>query len=168
MSFLDDFASDVRQPRRPHGRGMARADVLLRRTGTTRPRCRSDPANRGMGPGERVAVWTADRFAFLVTHLGVLLGGGVSLPLNPKFTREEMRYFLADSGAAVVVGDPDCPAPRRTAPGLPGLRSVATAEKSRTLRTGTRCRSHRNRRPVPDPLQFWHYRPAERGCSYAG
>ena len=60
-----------------------------------------------MGPGERVAVWTSDRFAFLVAHLGVLFRGGVSLPLNSRFTREEMRHFLTDSGAAVVVGDPD-------------------------------------------------------------
>jgi malonyl-CoA/methylmalonyl-CoA synthetase len=84
----------------------------------------------GMGPGERVAVWTADRFAFLVAHLGVLLGGGVSLPLNPRFTREEMRHFLADSGAAVVVGDPGgVPLLDELHPGLPDLRSVVTADE---------------------------------------
>jgi malonyl-CoA/methylmalonyl-CoA synthetase len=60
----------------------------------------------GMGPGERVVVWTVDRFGFLVAHLGVLFGGGISLPLNPKFTREEMRHYLLDSGARVVVTDP--------------------------------------------------------------
>jgi malonyl-CoA/methylmalonyl-CoA synthetase len=86
--------------------------------------------DRGMGPGERVAVWTADRFAFLVTHLGVLLGGGVSLPLNSRFTREEMRHFLADSGAKVVVGDPDgLPLLDELRPGLPDLRSVITARE---------------------------------------
>src|SRR5262245_23662903 len=86
--------------------------------------------DRGMGPGERVGVWTADRFAFLVAHLGVLLGGGVSLPLNPKFTREEMRHFLADSGAAVVVADPDAvPLLDELRPSLPGLRSVVTASE---------------------------------------
>jgi malonyl-CoA/methylmalonyl-CoA synthetase len=84
--------------------------------------------DRGMGPGERVAIWTADRVAFLVAHLGVLLGGGVSVPLNPRFTREEMRHFLADSGAAVVVGDPDgIPLLDGLRPGLPGLRGVITA-----------------------------------------
>lgn len=87
-------------------------------------------SERGMGPGERVAVWTADRFAFLVAHLGVLLNGGVSLPLNPKFTREEMRHFLADSGAAVVVGDPDgVSLLDELSPSLPHLRSVVTADE---------------------------------------
>jgi malonyl-CoA/methylmalonyl-CoA synthetase len=85
---------------------------------------------RGMGPGERVAVWTADRFAFLVAHLGVLLAGGVSLPLNPRFTREEMRHFLADGGAAVVVGDPDnLPLVDDLRPGLPELRGVVAANE---------------------------------------
>src|SRR5262245_7181509 len=89
--------------------------------------------DRGMEPGERVAVWTADRFAFLVAHLGVLLGGGVSLPLNPKFTREEMRHFLTDSGAAVVVSDPDGAALlNELRPSLPDLRSVVTANEVAT------------------------------------
>src|SRR5262245_49124459 len=83
---------------------------------------------RGLGPGERVAVWTADRFAFLVAHLGALVGGGVSLPLNPRFTPDEMRHFLADSGARLVVADPDRLATLEALrPGLPELRSVVTA-----------------------------------------
>jgi malonyl-CoA/methylmalonyl-CoA synthetase len=86
--------------------------------------------DRGMGKSERVAVWTADRFAFLVAHLGVLFGGGVSLPLNPKFTREEMRHFLADSGAAVVVADWDgVPLLNQLLPTLPGLRSIVTTDE---------------------------------------
>lgn len=88
---------------------------------------------RGMERGERVAVWTADRFAFLVAHLGVLFGGGVSLPLNHKFTREEMRHFLADSGAAVVVGDPDhLPLLNELRPALPDLRNIVTADEIAT------------------------------------
>jgi malonyl-CoA/methylmalonyl-CoA synthetase len=78
----------------------------------------------GMAPGERVAVSTADRFTFLVAHLGVLLGGGISLPLNPKFTREEMRHFLADSAARVVVADPD------RLPVLESLRTELRAPQS--------------------------------------
>jgi malonyl-CoA/methylmalonyl-CoA synthetase len=57
----------------------------------------------GVRKGDRVALFTAEKFPFLVAHLATLHAGGVSLPLNPRFTREEMRYFLADSGARVVV-----------------------------------------------------------------
>src|SRR5204863_7470957 len=58
---------------------------------------------RGVQPGDRVALATPNKFPFLIAHLGTLFAGAVSLPLNPRFTREEMRFFLADSGARVAV-----------------------------------------------------------------
>src|SRR4029077_14251373 len=58
---------------------------------------------RGVEVGDRVALYTPHKFPFLAAHLGTLYAGAVSLPLNPRFTREEMRYFLADSGPRVVV-----------------------------------------------------------------
>src|SRR5262245_15121285 len=102
---------------------------------------------RGMGPGERVALSTADRFAFLVAHLGVLFGGGVSLPLNPRFTREEMRHFLADSGAAVVIADADRLGMfDELRPELPELRSVVTAGEV----TSAPAATHRHVSIAPD------------------
>ncbi len=59
--------------------------------------------NEGVAPGDRVALFTPNKLPFLIGHLGVLFAGGVPLPLNPRFTREEMRYFLTDSGAALVI-----------------------------------------------------------------
>src|SRR5580698_940795 len=60
----------------------------------------------GVAPGDRVALFSEKKLPFLVAHLGVFFAGGVPLPLNPRFTREEMRYFLADSEArAVLAGD---------------------------------------------------------------
>jgi malonyl-CoA/methylmalonyl-CoA synthetase len=58
---------------------------------------------RGVAAGDRVALFTADKLPFLFAHLGVLYAGAVPLPLNPRFTREEMRYFLTDSEARMVV-----------------------------------------------------------------
>jgi malonyl-CoA/methylmalonyl-CoA synthetase len=58
---------------------------------------------RGVVPGDRVALYTADKLPFLFSHLGVLYAGAVPLPLNPRFTREEMRYFLSDSEARMVI-----------------------------------------------------------------
>jgi malonyl-CoA/methylmalonyl-CoA synthetase len=58
---------------------------------------------RGVEPGDRVALFTADKLPFLFAHLGVLYAGAVPLPLNPRFTREEMRYFLTDSDARMVI-----------------------------------------------------------------
>ncbi len=61
---------------------------------------------RGMRPGDRVVLFTPNKLPFLLAHLGVLYGGGISVPLNPGFTREEMRHFLADSGAALAIAGP--------------------------------------------------------------
>jgi malonyl-CoA/methylmalonyl-CoA synthetase len=57
----------------------------------------------GLTPGDRVVLFTENKLPFLVAHLGVLFAGGVPLPLNPRFTREEMRYFLSDSECRVVI-----------------------------------------------------------------
>jgi malonyl-CoA/methylmalonyl-CoA synthetase len=59
--------------------------------------------SRGLEQGDRVVLWTPARLPFLVAYLGVLYGGGIALPLNPKSTREEMRHFLSDSGACLAV-----------------------------------------------------------------
>ena len=69
-------------------------------------RCAAWLQGFGVQSGDRVALSTADKLAFLVTHLGTLRAGAVSQPLNPRLTRDELRYFLADSGAQVaVMGD---------------------------------------------------------------
>lgn len=76
---------------------------------------------RGLEVGDRVILYTPDKLSFLIIHLGIILSGGVSLPLNFSFTRDEMLYFLNDSGARFVFAsgeqadvireiEPDCPA----------------------------------------------------------
>ena len=57
----------------------------------------------GVGPSDRVALCTSDKLAFLTSHLGTLFAGAISLPLNPRFTAEELRFFVSDSGSRVAV-----------------------------------------------------------------
>jgi malonyl-CoA/methylmalonyl-CoA synthetase len=79
----------------------------------------------GVEPGDRVAIVTSDKPRFLMAHLGVLFAGAVSLPLNPRMTRDELRYFLEDSGARVVVaGDEERSVFQSLQPELPELRAV--------------------------------------------
>jgi malonyl-CoA/methylmalonyl-CoA synthetase len=61
----------------------------------------------GLQPGDRVALYTPEKLPFLVAHLATLSAGGISLPLNPRSTLEEMRYFLADSGARYIIAGKD-------------------------------------------------------------
>jgi malonyl-CoA/methylmalonyl-CoA synthetase len=79
----------------------------------------------GVRPGDRVALYTASKLPFLMAHLGTLFAGAVSVPLNPRFTREEMRYFLTDSGARLaVVGTEQQALVETLQPELPALQAV--------------------------------------------
>jgi malonyl-CoA/methylmalonyl-CoA synthetase len=66
-------------------------------------RCAAWLNGHGAGPGERVVLATADKRPFLAAHFGAIFAGAVALPVNPKFTRDEMRHVLADSGARIAV-----------------------------------------------------------------
>jgi malonyl-CoA/methylmalonyl-CoA synthetase len=57
---------------------------------------------KGLKTGDIVILYTPEKLSFLLIHLGIILCGGVSLPLNPDFTLEEMIYFLNDSGARFI------------------------------------------------------------------
>lgn len=90
-------------------------------------RCAAWLQSEGIAPGDRVALFTPDKLPFLVGHLGVLLAGAVPLPLNPRFTREEMRYFLSDSGARLILaGREQQPLAEQLASKLPARPLVAT------------------------------------------
>lgn len=79
----------------------------------------------GIAKGDRVALCTANKPAFVRAHLATLFAGAVTLPLNPRFTREELRFFLADSGAKLVIAGADVvPLIESLRPELPDLRHV--------------------------------------------
>ena len=56
-------------------------------------------------PGERVAAQIAKTPDALAIYAACVQRGLVFLPMNPAYTTEEVRYFLADSGAQLFVGD---------------------------------------------------------------
>jgi malonyl-CoA/methylmalonyl-CoA synthetase len=79
----------------------------------------------GLSPGDRVALPLADRLPHLVAELGVLLAGGVAVPLHPRLPRAELPYYLTDSGASVIIADPEqAPLFEELRPQAPALRHV--------------------------------------------
>jgi malonyl-CoA/methylmalonyl-CoA synthetase len=79
----------------------------------------------GLEPGDRVAIVTPDKLPFLAAHLGALYASAVSLPLNPRSTADELKYFLQDSGTRVVVaGQDEWPVIESLKPVLPELRAL--------------------------------------------
>lgn len=60
----------------------------------------------GLNPGDRLAVQVEKSPEALALYAAALATGVVFLPLNTAYTAEELRYFVEDSGAALLVGDP--------------------------------------------------------------
>ena len=56
----------------------------------------------GVEPGDRVAIWSPNRYEWLVAALGTLGAGAAVVPVNTRFKGEEVRYILARSGARAV------------------------------------------------------------------
>ncbi|MBC7153697.1 MAG: malonyl-CoA synthase [Rhodobacteraceae bacterium] len=60
----------------------------------------------GLSPGDRVAVHVQKSAEALTLYAGCVQAGVVFLPLNTAYTPTELDYFIADSGAALFVCDP--------------------------------------------------------------
>lgn len=60
---------------------------------------------RGLVAGHRVAVVMANRIDLPIAYFGILRGGMVAVPINPRSTTHEIGRMLADSGARVVLCD---------------------------------------------------------------
>ena len=57
---------------------------------------------RGVRPGDRVAVMLPNVPQFAAVYYGVLRAGGVVVPMNPLLKEREVAYYLGDSGAALI------------------------------------------------------------------
>lgn len=61
--------------------------------------------DRGLGRGDRVAIWLQNVPEFVIALVGTWRAGCVVVPLNPMLRRNEVSHQLADSGARVLVGE---------------------------------------------------------------
>lgn len=56
----------------------------------------------GVESGDRVALQLTKSLEFVVLHLATLQLGAISLPLNPAFPPDELKYYVQDSGSKVL------------------------------------------------------------------
>ncbi len=59
-------------------------------------------AQRGIGPGDRVALMLPNVPHFVVAYYGILRAGAVVVPMNVLNKRREVEYYLRDSGAKLL------------------------------------------------------------------
>ncbi|MET0820370.1 MAG: AMP-binding protein [Aeromicrobium sp.] len=62
-------------------------------------------SGRGLVAGQRVAVVMANRIDLPIAYYGILRGGMVAVPINPRSTTREIGRMLDDSRARVVLCD---------------------------------------------------------------
>jgi fatty-acyl-CoA synthase len=62
-------------------------------------------AGAGLRPGERIAVIGDNSLEWVVAAIGALKLGAVVVPLNNRFTPDELRYLVDDSGPVTVFAD---------------------------------------------------------------
>lgn len=63
-------------------------------------------ADRGVAPGDCVAVWADGSLDSAVALVAHALGGVVSVPLNPGAGAKELAHVMTDAAPAVIVGRP--------------------------------------------------------------
>src|SRR5215210_8216115 len=86
-------------------------------------------AGLGVGSGDRVALFLPNVPAFVVAYLAAQKVGAVAVSINALLKTEEVRYLLADSGAAVAFTTAELLAELAPARGaLPSLREVVVCE----------------------------------------
>ncbi len=61
----------------------------------------------GIRPGDRVALLCSNRAEFLQVVLGCAWAGAVVVPVNTASRGDQLRHILANSGAVLVVAEPD-------------------------------------------------------------
>ena len=93
----------------------------------------------GVAPGEAVALMLPTSLAFLECFMGILLAGGVPIPLYPPFRTSQIEdhlrrqtQILANAQAVLLISDEQAlPAARILRAGAPDLRAVVTVDRLR-------------------------------------
>ncbi|HLI37434.1 MAG TPA: AMP-binding protein [Streptosporangiaceae bacterium] len=60
-------------------------------------------AERGLGRGDRVALYLQNMPQFVIGLLAAWKAGGIAVPVNPMLKERELHYVLSDCGASAIV-----------------------------------------------------------------
>ncbi|HEY6781904.1 MAG TPA: AMP-binding protein, partial [Candidatus Dormibacteraeota bacterium] len=58
---------------------------------------------RGVGPGDRVGIWSPNRFEWVVTQYATARIGAILVNINPAYRTTELEYALTQSGVSFLI-----------------------------------------------------------------
>jgi long-chain acyl-CoA synthetase len=87
----------------------------------------------GIRPGDRVALMSHTRFEWTLLDYAILTAGGITVPIYPTSSLEQVKWILGDSGAVAVIVETDDHAEMVTTArvGLPALIHMWQIDGSR-------------------------------------
>lgn len=62
----------------------------------------------GIKVGDRIGVMMPNRLAYPLTWLAMMKIGAVHVPINTRYTADEVSYVAGDAGLSLAIVDPDC------------------------------------------------------------
>lgn len=74
--------------------------------------------DRGLAPGDRVALMSPNRVDWILANLGILFAGGVTVPIYATQAADQVRFIIADSGARELFVDTHAVAERLRSEGV--------------------------------------------------
>jgi long-chain acyl-CoA synthetase len=74
--------------------------------------------DRGLAPGDRVALLSPNRVDWILANLGILFAGGVTVPIYATQAADQVRFIIADSGARELFVDTHAVAERLRSEGV--------------------------------------------------
>ena len=92
--------------------------------------------DRGLRPGDRVGVMLANRPEFAMVFYGVLHAGAVVVPMDPLRSAREVEFFLANTGARLLVFAPSCGAAATAGALAAGVPPIGVDEHTLEQLTG--------------------------------
>jgi acyl-CoA synthetase (AMP-forming)/AMP-acid ligase II len=91
----------------------------------------SQLATQGFSPGDRAAIYMANRVEAVESYLAIPRAGGVAVCIDPQATERDVRYMFEDSGASVAITDLEhFDRLARMRGDVPGLGSIVLVGKS--------------------------------------
>ena len=126
-------------------------------------------AAAGLRPGERIGIIGDNSLEWVVAAIGALKLGAVVVPLNNRFTPDELRYLIDDSGPVTVFADEAhrermAAALDRSPAADAALRPLADFTGLRDERPGRRPARRRARTMLPRSCTPAGPVPGPRGC----